>query len=201
KSRIAALTIALLLILPHAMHANCATILLRSAQAPPATTSPRPGASSSAPDPQPRSRDGRAAQTAAAPVSAPNAAPSPPQEPYLRNSFERIRNYIPDLASGLLVFAVGLLVAYCIRFVLLRVLPRTGLDSFLEHNGLAAPASRPSQSEQELRADAEPRQAIREDEPYESYFGRSPARRWRAEESARYRPAHHEPVGEKHPID
>src|SRR5690349_21604449 len=101
NSRIAALTVALLLILP--LDANCARSSLVAAQAPGATTR----SSNSAPDPQRRYGDGRAAQTTPAPVSVPNAAPSPPQEPYLRNSFDRMRNYVPDLASGLLVFAVG----------------------------------------------------------------------------------------------
>lgn len=198
KSRIVRLIVALLLI-----WAGAGLQRVRGAewQAAPATTSPQPRRSS-APDPQHRYGNGRAAQTTPAPVSVPNeGAPSPPQEPYLRNSFDRIRNYIPDLASGLLVFALGILVAYFLRFILLRALPRTGIDSFLERNGLAAPPPGRSQPEQELRADAEQRRTIREAEPYESYFGRSPSRRWRADESARYRPPHDEPAGEKYPID
>src|SRR5262249_22030333 len=182
---------------------NPRAVWAAEAQPAPAATSPGPGAGSSAPDPQPRYRDGRTAQGAPARSSVPNtAAPNPPQEPYLRNSFDRIRNYLPDLASGLLVFAVGVLVASLIRLVLLRVLPRTGLDSFLQRNGLiATPPSHLPQQDQGMNADAARRRAIREAEPYQSYFGRSPARRWRAEESASYRPPH-EPAGEKpYPID
>lgn len=201
KSRIAGLTVALLLTWPGAVRPR--TVWAAEAPAAPATTSPGAGRSSSAPDPQPRYRDGRTAQAAPASSSAPNtAAPSPPQEPYLRNSFERIRNYLPDLASGLLVFAVGVLVAYLIRFVLLRVLSRTGLDSFLRRNGLiAAPPPHFPQQKYGVEGDAARRRAIRDTEPYQSYFGRSPARRWRAEESASYRPPP-EPAEEKvFPID
>lgn len=201
KSRIAGLTVALLLAGPGAVM-PC-TVVAAEAQAAPATTSPGAGRSSYAPDPQLRYRDGRTAQAAPAPSSAPNtAAPSPPQEPYLRNSFDRIRNYVPDLASGLLVFAVGVLVAYLIRLVLLRVLPRTGLDSFLQRNGLiVTPPPDLPQLKYGIEADAARRRAIRVAEPYQSYFGRSPARRWRAEESAGYRPPH-EPEEEKvFPVD
>ena len=146
-----------------------------------------PANPSPAPDPQPRYRDGRTAQTTPRSASGPNAAaPRPPEEPYLRNNFELIRSYLPDLATGFVVFTIGLLVAYVIRFLLLRILVRTRLDAFLERNEIIGRSQNPSMAERDRFEAARHRSSIRNSEPYQSYLGRSPARRWRPDESVTY---------------
>jgi hypothetical protein len=185
-TRIAALILGLFL--SWATLGNISTV---SATAPKSSQPATPSGSdnaSPAPDPQPRYREGRNSQTAPQPASGANAAaPRPQQEPYLRNNFELIRSYLPDLGNGLLVLAIGALVAYLIRLLLLRILSRTGLDPFLERNGLIGrtPNSRSGENHG-FEAAALHRASIRESEPYQSYFGRSPARRWRPDESVRY---------------
>src|SRR5215510_5965011 len=187
-TRITALTISLLFgwaSLGNVVGVRAITTQSSSTAAP--TTSDK---SSPAPDPQPRYRDGRNSQTASSPSSTPNAAaPRPPQEPYLRNSFDRIQSYLPDLAAGLVVLGVGTLIAFFIRFILLRVLPRTGLDALLERNGIISRSALPLlQDLYEPEAAARRRASIRKSEPYQSYFGRSPARRWRPEDRMTYPP-------------
>src|SRR5262249_52459943 len=94
-----------------------------------------------------------------------------------------------DLAAGLVVIAVGILIAYLVRFILLRVLPRTGLDALLERNGIISRSAHPLlQDQYEPEAATRRRASIRNSEPYQSYFGRSPSRRWRPEESISYAP-------------
>jgi len=153
-------------------------------------TPPASGNTSPATDPQPRYRDGRSSQTTTNSPSAPNAAaPRPPQEPYLRNSFDRIQSYLPELGAGLVVLVVGILIAYFVRFILLRVLSRTGLDALLERNGIISRSALSLlQDRYEPEAAARRRASIRNSEPYQSYFGRSPARRWHPEESISYAP-------------
>src|SRR5207248_1428824 len=88
---------------------------------------------------------------------------------------------------GLVVLGVGALIAYLIRFLLLRILARTRFDAFLERNGIIgrSPILSSTAGYEWARA-AQHRDSIRQSEPYQSYFGRSPARRWRPDESVTY---------------
>jgi hypothetical protein len=180
-SRIAALAIGLLV--TWAIFGNVST---PHAVAQQSSTTTRPAPATPAPDPQTRYSEGRNPQANNSTASN-TAAPRPPEEPYLRNQIELIRAYLPDLAAGLVALGVGALIAYLMRLLLLRILARTRLDAFLERNGIIgrSPTLSSTQRYESARA-ARHRDSVRRSEPYQSYFGRSPARRWRADESVTY---------------
>ena len=185
RSRIAALTIGLLL--TWAVLSSVSAVHAATHQS--ATTTKQSVPATPAPDPSLRYREGSNSQAPDSARSSSAAAPRPPQEPYLRNEIELIQAYLPDLVAGLVVLGIGALIAYGIRLLLLRILARTRLDAFLERNGIIArsPLLSSVERDQWERA-ARHRDFIRQSEPYQSYFGRSPARRWRPDESFSYKP-------------
>src|SRR5256885_2222771 len=192
KTRIAVL--ALSLVLSCAGFGKISAGLAAQAQTAPGARGPGASPQTSLPNPQPRYKESRPVPDS---VNTQPAAPRPPQEPYLRDGFDRLLSYLPDLVAGLLVLAAGILIAYLLRFVLLRVLPRAGFDAFLMRNGLigSGPSASSSQRKPEGVAFTEQyatpedeRAHARNSELYRSYFGRPPARRWQPEENVAYRP-------------
>ncbi len=154
-----------------------------------------PARTTAVPDPQLRYRNGPTGSArAASPVANDDAVPRPTQERSLRSMMDRLSSYLPNFLAGVLVLVVGTLIAYLVRSVVLRWLPQTGLDRFLERHGLI---SRPSISNPTPDFAAEPSgeaPTSTRSTPdtgsgsYESYFGRPPARRWNPGDFAFHEP-------------